>query len=334
MDRREKLRDVGERRAIEILKNILDRGRGKNIVVGIGDDCAVIDMGNKYLLVTTDMISLETHIPIGTEPFQIGWYVVSVNLSDVAAKGGTPIGIVTALGLPRTTTIDFIEELADGMDSCAREFGLSVVGGDTKEAYSLTIAGAAFGTVSRKDIMLRTGTRMGDIVALTGSLGKAASGFYSIKHSLGLKNAEKALLEPYPRVREGIALAGTHAVTSCMDISDGLASSAYQMSLVTGLKFQIDWEKIPIAGEVHRVCRKCGIDEEELVLYYGGDFELLLTLKPEMFSLAQRTLEKIGTKLTKIGKVCRGQSNLLIRDGRKGRIRKRLENRGWEHFMK
>lgn len=334
MNKRRMLRlaDVGERRAIEILRNVMDKRRGGDVAVGIGDDCAVIDIGREYLLVTTDMMTAGSHIPPGMTPFQIGWSVVAVNLSDIAAKGGRPLGLVTAFGLPRTASLDFVREVAEGMDSCAAEFGTSIIGGDTKEGKELTITGTALGTVSKKDIMLRTGAEVGDIAAVTGTLGRAGAGYWSMRHRLGLKKAERALLEPYPRVGEGIALAKSGVATSCMDISDGLASSIYQMSSMTRLGFEIERARLPIADEVMTACRLMGRAAlaDEFSLYYGGDYELLVTLRPGGFNRAHNALQRMGTALTPVGTVCKTKANMLIEKGGKKSV---LENRGWQHFI-
>ena len=96
-----KLSDLGERKAIQLISEILSKG---DVAVGIGDDCAAIDMGEEYLLVSTDMISQKTHIPEQMTPFQIGWFIVAINLSDIAAKGGMPLGLVLSFGLPKETS--------------------------------------------------------------------------------------------------------------------------------------------------------------------------------------------------------------------------------------
>ena len=104
---RKSLEDIGERKVIDVIKGLLTGG---NIAIGIGDDCAAIDLGDEYLLITTDMINESTHIPKASAE-QIGWHLVAINLSDIASKGGRPLGVVTALGLPRKTGIEFVKGL-------------------------------------------------------------------------------------------------------------------------------------------------------------------------------------------------------------------------------
>ncbi|MDD5503018.1 MAG: thiamine-phosphate kinase [Candidatus Thermoplasmatota archaeon] len=326
-----KLSKIGERKAIEEMTKIFmrrspEKGAKCSLSVGIGDDCAAIDMGKEYLLVTTDVISRKTHVPRQATPWQIGWFLVAVNLSDVASKGGRPIGLVMALGLPRETEEKFLLDLARGMDDCARAYGTQIIGGDTKENSNLTIAGTALGLVKKERFMPRFGAKEGDLVAVTGRLGAAAAGYYSLGSNLGIKTAENAMLEPQPRIAEGIALAKSGAATSCMDISDGLATSLYQM---TKLGCEIEVSKIPIAPETMEVERLTGKNALEQALYYGGDYELVCTLKQDMAKKAVRAVEKAGGRLAIIGKIGGKRKMLLDSNGKK----MPLENRGYEHFL-
>ena len=221
-----KLSDLGERKAINLISDVLSEG---NVAVGIGDDCAAFDFGEKYLLVSTDMISEKTHIPKMMTPWQIGWFVVAINLSDIAAKGGKPLGVVLSLGLPKETSDIFLKNLMNGADKCAVQYGTVIVGGDTKENPMITICGSVFGIVNKNEFMSRKGMTIGDIVMVTGNLGKAAAGYYALKYGMKKMDFLKGFLEPKPRINEGLMLAKIKTVTSCMDISDGLSSSLYQL---------------------------------------------------------------------------------------------------------
>jgi thiamine-monophosphate kinase len=321
-----KLRDLGERKAVKLLRDILSN---KSIdITSMEDDCAVIDFGDEYLLVTTDMITQQAHIPEKTTPWQVGWHVVAINLSDIAGMGGEPLGLVVALGLSSNQDIKYLEGIAEGMNSCASNFGTSILGGDTKEAETLTLSGCAFGRVDRDKIMLRKGAKPEDLVAVTGKLGNGGSAYQSLKNDMNIEKAIKDLMEVYPRVKEGIALSKTKVVSSCMDISDGLASSIYQLSNLNELGFKLDLSQIPISNEAKAISMKLGMSDEELALYFGGDYELLITLKKEGLNTAQEALDEIGTELTPIGEVIKEKKNILIRDG----VSTLLEDRGYEHF--
>lgn len=314
---------LGERETIKIIENIIK----SDATIGPGDDCAAIDMGDRFLLVTTDMMVTKAHIPKGMGPYDIGWSIVAVNLSDIAAMGGSPLGVVTAIGITRGHPIDFIEQMADGMNDCARRFNTSIIGGDTKEHDDLVLCGTAIGEVAKDGILLRRGAKAGDLIAVTGVLGKAGAGFHSMKRNLGLKEAEDALKRPWPRIREGMALSRSGIVTSCMDISDGLSTSIFELSRNSGMTYEIDYTKIPKAKEVDMAFHDLE-RQKDLVLNFGDDFELLFTIKREGEEALTKLSKECGCPFTVIGKVTSGEENILIDGG----TREKLENLGYEHF--
>jgi len=314
---------LGERETIRIIDRIIK----SDASIGIGDDSAAIDIGNRYLLITTDMMVTKTHIPKGMGPYDIGWSLVAVNLSDIAAMGGKPLGIVTAIGITRGHPIDFLEQMVDGMNDCALKFGTSIVGGDTKEHDDLILCGTAVGEVLKDGILLRKGAKPGDLIAVTGGLGKAGAGFYSLKRGLNLKEAEDALKRPWPRVKEGMALSSSGIVTSCMDISDGLSASVFELSRNSGLTYEIDLAKVPKAKEVELAFHDAE-RQKDLILNFGDDFELLFTIKRDAESVLEKIAQDVGCPMTVCGKVTSGEENILIDNGK----RERLENLGYEHF--
>ncbi|HEX9907810.1 MAG TPA: thiamine-phosphate kinase [Thermoplasmata archaeon] len=314
---------LGEREAIKIIEKLIT----SDAVIGIGDDCAAIDIGTKYLLVTTDMMVTKWHMPKGMGPYDVGWSIVAVNLSDIAAMGGKPLGVVTAIGITRGHPIEFLEQMVDGMNDCARRFGTSIIGGDTKEHEDLVLCGTAIGEVEKDKILLRKGAKPGDLVAVTGNLGRAGAGYHSMKRSLGLKDAEDSLKRPWPRLKEGLALGNSGIATSCMDISDGLSSSIFEMSRVSGMTYEIDYSKVPRAPEVDMAFQDLE-RQKDLTLNFGDDYELLFTVKRGAESELAKIAGETGCPMTVIGKVTSGEENILIDGGK----REKLENLGYEHF--
>src|SRR2546428_5473213 len=148
-----RLSDIGERGAIDILARIYDRGQP----IGLGHDCGVVEWGDDYLVVTTDVVNRKTHIPAGATAPQIGWYATAVNLSDIAAAGARPLGFVAAFSMPADTEVEFLRGLATGMGECVREFGIAVLGGGSQEGDNPSDAGPAFGRVRKDRIPLRAG---------------------------------------------------------------------------------------------------------------------------------------------------------------------------------
>ncbi|MEA3457449.1 MAG: thiamine-phosphate kinase [Candidatus Thermoplasmatota archaeon] len=320
-----RLSDLGERKAIQLIHDILSSG---DEAIGIGDDCAAFEFGEKYLLVSTDMITAETHIHKKMTPWQVGWFVVAINLSDIAAKGGKPLGLVLSLGLPRSTSDIFLKELMEGADSCATMHGTSIVGGDTKENPNVTICGTVFGIVKKNEFMSRKGAKPGDVVAITGTLGKAGVGHYALQHSIENEEITKGLFEPSPRLEEGMVLAGLKMINSCMDISDGLSSSLYQLQELNNVGFEIEKKRIPLAKDLVKLANQENLDAYEYGLHFGGDYELLLTVYPDKFEKVKRSIEKAGTSLTAIGHVTKNRKIHVVDGGSK----KILSNGGYEHF--
>ena len=320
-----KLSDIGERKAIDLISKNLNRG---DTAVWIGDDCAALDFDDKYLLITTDMINEKTHISKEMKPFQIGWFIVAINLSDIAAKGGKPIGLTLALGLPSNTSDIFLKELMKGADACAKQYKTSIIGGDTKENDILTICGTSFGVVKKDFFMARKGTKPKDIVAVTGTIGGAGAGYYSIQHKIKDTSLKKILFEPKPKIYEGIALAKEKIITTSMDLSDGLSSSLYQLQKINKVGFEIDLDRLPISPLLLKLQKQHKINTLQYALHFGGDYELLLTMPSDKFQQAKKTIEKTGNTLTNIGIVTKKKEILQISNGN---ITK-LENKGFEHF--
>lgn len=321
-----KLSDLGERESIRIISGIFSRG---DIAVGIGDDCAAFEFGEEYLLVSTDMISQKTHIPKEMTPFQLGWFIVAINLSDIAAKGGTPIGLVLSFGLPKETSEAFLKELTQGANTCATKFNTNIVGGDMKEANDITICGTALGIIRKDEFMPRIGSIPGDLIAVTGSLGKAGAGYHNLKDKILKNDISNALLEPTPKIKEGKILARQKCVTSCMDISDGLSSSLYQLQELNNIGFEINLNYIPVSSELIQLHKsKSNLDIYEIALHFGGDYELLVTVPISKFEKLREEFKKNDLEITAIGKVTR-KKEVIVYDGK---VKKTLDNKGYEHF--
>ncbi len=275
------------------------------------DDAAFLPHGKEYLVITTDMVGRKTHFPPSTTFFQMGWYAIAVNISDIAAKGAMPIAYSVAVGLPRNLEKENYEELLEGMEKCIEKYGGEIIGGDTKETNDIVIAVTAFGKVKKGYEMLRKGAKEGDAVFVTNSVGRGGAAL--------LDNDVKKLLLIEPRLKEGLLLAEKRIATSCMDLSDGLASSLYQLARVNNLGFRIYADKIPVAKEARK-----HENWLELALYYGGDYELLFTAPEEKVKGIEEDIDA-----RKIGEVIGEKKVLLVEEGKE----KEMEDRGYEHFI-
>ena len=304
-----KLSNLGER---SIVANLI-RKFDPDGSLELGDDCGILDNGADYLLLTTDMITQATHMPHGSKPEDIGWYAAAINLSDIAAMGGRPIGMLFALGLPRDTDAEWLDSLAYGIHECCSSFDVPVLGGDTKENANITISGTAIGRVPKDLILRRSGARPGDILAMTGKLGRGVQWERNQEDST-------TLLKIHPRLMEGQILSSSGAVTSCIDMSDGLSTSLHHLSRSSQVGFRVEFASIPMMSGMDLAAKM-------KALHYGGDYELLITIKPSKMDAIE---EMACTKLTKIGEVTEDKEILLSSHGELGK----LPDKGYEHFRK
>lgn len=316
-----RLDELGERGAIDVLKRIFDRGHP----VGIGDDCALLDWGEHWLLVTTDALSQRTHLPPSATPYQIGWFVVVISMSDVAAMGGTPLGFVVALALPRDLDVNWLREAARGMEDCTKEYGIAVSGGDTKEAERILLSGTAFGRVRKDRVLLRKGAKAGDAVVVTGELGRSGWAARQLRAGTDVAKATEMLLRPTARVEEGKLFSESGAVTSCMDISDGLGTTLAQLAAVNNVGYEIAWDQLPVYRDVRAMPRE---EAQQLAMYWGGDYELVATVQPERAEELVALLRGKRHVATVCGRVVPSGPNALLVDGK----RETLHPHGWEHF--
>lgn len=317
-----KVNELSERALIAHIAKRLTKP-AKNVIIGAGeDDCAVLDIdGENYLLATTDMLHRKTDFPEQMSGWQIGWMSVAVNLSDLASKGARPLGILMAMGIPQDEELGFIEDIVRGMDDCASRYNTRIIGGDTDSHEELTMAGTALGLVKKGMLVRRTGAKEGDLVCVTGHLGTAGAALLAMEKNIPVdRKIMKALFEPLPRINEGMALADAKAVTSMMDISDGLALSLHDLSKASNVGFRIYENKLPVLPEVKGLLK--GEELLEAVVYTGGDFELLFTVAPDKIERAKK-----ACSLTVIGEVT-GIGVFIEREGRL----EELKAKGYEHF--
>lgn len=317
-----KLREINERRLIEHIAGLIS-GKGENMVVGAGeDDCAVIDIGgDRYLLSTTDMLHQKTDFPPQMSGWQIGWMSAAVNLSDLASKGAEPLGLLMAIGISPDAELDFLDDIIRGMDDCVKTAGTQIIGGDMDSHEELTITGTALGLVNRNQLIKRSGAHPGDIVCVTGNPGTAGAALVSLRKQIKANTKIlNALFQPIPRIKEGIALAGSYAVTSMMDISDGLSLSLHDLGKASGVGFKIYEDKLPVLPEVEKMLK--GDELYEAVVFTGGDFELLFTVSPDKIKEARK-----ACSFTVIGEVI--DEGILIE---RSKGIEKLMPRGYEHF--
>jgi len=303
-----------------------------NMAIPFGDDASAINIGHGRLaVIKTDMLVGETDVPKGMSLWQAARKAVVMNISDLAAKGVQPIAILTSLGLPRAFAEKDIEQISEGLNAGAREYNAYILGGDTNEATDLIISCSALGITEKNLLMKRSGAKPGDIVAVTGNFGKTTAGLKFLLEGLptpaGIKQTlVDSVLMPHARLKEGLALAQTKAVTASIDSSDGLAWSLHEIAKASNIGFSIN--NLPIAKEAEEIAKINNLNPIELTLYGGEEYELVITIAPKLWKKAKNSVENIGTHLIKIGKVTKEKSLILKTDKKILKI----EPRGWEHF--
>ena len=336
MSRRE---GATERRLIEIIRRTARRSPA--VRVGIGDDCAVLEPGaGSLVLATTDLLIEDVHFRRRwATPTDIGWKSLAVNVSDIAAMGGRPRWGLIALACPETVTVEEAEEFYAGVQALAVEHDVAIVGGDTCASpggwiINVTLLGEAVRTP-----LLRSTARAGDVIAVTGSLGRSAAGLALLETdpspagmpSDARADVTAAHLRPRPRTREGLWLGEAGGVTAMIDLSDGLATDLGHLCEESAVGARVDLARIPVDASVREVARALGRDAVHWATGGGEDYELLLTCAPDAFDrLAAGLARATGTTLTAVGEMMPAADGIRYLDACGEAV---SVGRGFEHFV-
>jgi len=295
---------------IKLAKEILKVDR-EDVLVGVGeDDCAVVKINDKYLVLTTDCVHEKTDFPKGIKDEEIGHLALAVTLSDLAGTGAKPLFFLYTITLTKDIDDARFERILRGMKELADKYGVSIIGGDTDFGDELYISGFGIGVADK--FVTQSGAKIGDKVCLTGPLGKAQLSLEQLMS--GMERDEIAypdsLFKPEPRVREGIELAKyANAMT---DVSDSLAISLHLIAEKSNVGIYIYENKLKLDHLLNFVDYNKAL---ELFLYAGGDYELVYTSERCIYGF-------------EIGEVIEESGVWLIkRDGTKQRI----EFRGYIH---
>lgn len=302
-------------------------------ILGPGDDCALLQpTPGKQLAITTDMLVAGTHFLPGTDPKNLGWKALAVNISDLAAMGATPRWALLAGSLPAVDE-PWIAKFAEGFFACAAEFGVDIVGGDTTRG-PLNLCITALGECEPGQALRRDGAQAGDLVWVSGRPGLAGLGLAHLQGRIALPEPWNrlcvgALERPRPRVALGRALVGV--ASSAIDVSDGLLADLGHIGERSGLAAVVQLVQLPhlpkgetYDADLRRIALECQ-------LAGGDDYELCFTTPPAQAQAVGQIAARLDLPLWCIGSMAAGMAGeVMVLDPDGNPIE--FSRRGYDHF--
>jgi thiamine-monophosphate kinase len=302
----------------------------RGIALGIGDDCALLNIPRgKQLAVSVDALVEGVHFPRGADPARIGYRALAVNLSDLAAMGADPLCFTLALTLPKAEEA-WLEGFAAGLRECAMQYGCPLVGGNLARG-PLQMAIQVQGLVPTGAALLRSGARAGHDVYVSGTTGRAGLFLDCLEGKYaGVSDAQReelctAYYRPEPRLALGQALRGI--ASAAQDVSDGLLADLAHVARSSKVQITVDIAAIPLAGVLTALCTSTAVFK--LALTAGDDYELVFTAPAGKKKAVAAAAKKAGVRVSRIGKVTKGEGvQVLDLSGRPMNFSKP----GFDHF--
>jgi len=287
------------------------------VEAGPGDDCAVVAVAGGRLAVSTDAVVEGVHFAPGTDAYRVGWKAAAAALSDLAACACEPLAVVASCAVAPGRGHEYLKGIFRGLQDAAVRVGAGVAGGDVSRAAGeeTTVCVTVLGRVPHEGMVTRGGARQGDIVFVTGRLGRSSAG----RHLRFVPRVEEAL-----RLRR---LGGLHAM---IDVSDGLAGDAVHIARESGVRVEIDLARLPLSDAVRRAYPEDRAAQVRHAACDGEDFELLFTVSPDG---AERLLKEwdLETPVTRIGRCTAGEPGVTFLPGDTGVDPAGLK--GFEHAL-
>lgn len=251
--------------------------------IGIGDDCAVMPSGEGELLFSTDLLMEGVHfLRNESSPEDVGWKAAAVNLSDIAAMGGTPVATFLSIALPKDAQGEWADRFIEGYTDISRQYDVPLLGGDTTSSLrDIAVNVGVLGRCPSGRRLMRNGAKVGETIYVTGPLGDSAGGLQAILKGIERTEDVTRLIcrhkRPIPRIEAGRLLMESGKAGAMMDISDGIGSDLRHIMKASGVGAVIDLEKLPLSPELVSVCKEQGWDIYEMATSGGEDFELMFT---------------------------------------------------------
>jgi thiamine-monophosphate kinase len=309
---------------------------------GIGDDAAVVGMrpGRDWLLAVDTMVEEIHFLPETMTDEDIGYKAVAANVSDIAAMGGEPSHALVSVSVPPSWGPQRMQSFYDGIYACADRYGIVVIGGDTtKSPFHLVVSITITGTVEAGRALKRSGAAPDQIVFVTGPVGMSAGGLHGMLPAADGRRPPApperlvhAHRRPLPSVKAGRLLLENGWAASLNDVSDGLASEAWEIADSSGVGMVIRESTLPLSGDLAAYAAECGLDALEWMLYGGEDYILLGTAERRNESAMKEAFRAAGLPLFVIGETEGSEAGVVLLTG-EGK-RKPLLKRGYNHFSK
>ena len=322
-----KLKRLSEGELIAAIRGDFSQRR-RGLVLGIGDDAAVVKIGEKHLIYTKDLLIEDIHFLSSHHPaYFLGRKSLNINLSDIAAMGGKPKYALLGLGVPSGSETRWLEDFFSGFQSAAKESRVALVGGDISQAKKITISVTIIG--DGENIIKRSGAKSGHHLFVSGTLGDAKQGLLLLKKGYNLgkdKKADpllKAFLDPLPQVALGQYISRWRLASSMIDLSDGLSVDLSHLCQESRCGAEIYQRNLPLSPELRAWQKKCF----DFALHGGEDYQLLFTVPAQKIKSIERLQQRYP--ITFIGMMREGKEIYLI--DRRGQ-RKLLEIKGYQHF--
>ena len=269
-------------------------------MTGIGDDCAVMPSGEGELLFSTDLLMEGVHfLRNESSPEDVGWKAAAVNLSDIAAMGGTPVATFLSIALPKDAQGEWADRFIEGYTEISRQFDVPLLGGDTTSSLrDIAVNVGILGRCPSGRRLMRNGAKVGETIYVTGPLGDSAGGLQAILKGIERTEEVTRLIErhkrPVPRIEAGRILMESGKAGAMMDISDGIGSDLRHIMKASGVGAVIDLERLPLSPELVSVCKEQGWDIYEMATSGGEDFELMFTAPAELENELEIAVYPIG----------------------------------------
>jgi thiamine-monophosphate kinase len=331
--------EIGEFSLIDRIGKILPATGARDLLIGIGDDTAVIRMDKRRALLVTCDIQVEgRHFRFDRiTPYQLGRRAMAVNISDIASMGGKPTFALVSLGLPGDFPVASYDRLFEGMRDELLCYGARIVGGNlarTEDVLVVDITLMGENDLSR--VMTRGGARVGDRVFVTGRLGASGAGFQALKVfgknvPARYRHLVACHLVPTPRVTLGRRISRAGVATAMIDLSDGLAGDLFHICTRSRVGAEIYPDRLPLPERIGEIAARSGKSVIDLALHSGEDYELLFTAPPGVPARTIRSLSRdSGISITEIGKIVGRKGGYCLVDSQG--IRTPLTPAGWDHF--